>query len=65
VKPVTPTQGNVRLRCADCGGDFLFTAGEQQFYASRNLAAPKRCEDCRRVNRVKRADEDTNPGIGR
>jgi CxxC-x17-CxxC domain-containing protein len=36
------------LRCRDCGQDFVFTAGEQEFYASRGLNnAPSRCPECR------------------
>jgi len=36
------------LTCRDCGQSFAFTAGEQEFYASRNLMnEPSRCPDCR------------------
>ena len=36
------------LRCRDCGRDFLFTVGEQEFYASRGLTNnPSRCPECR------------------
>ncbi len=36
------------LTCRDCGRQFAFTAGEQEFYASRGLTnAPSRCPDCR------------------
>src|SRR3979411_2578264 len=32
------------LRCRECGVDFVWTAGEQEFYASRGLTnAPSRC----------------------
>lgn len=36
-----------QLSCRDCGQQFTFTEGEQQFYASKNLSAPQRCKDCR------------------
>jgi len=40
------------LVCSDCGRDFTFTAGEQEFYASRGLMnEPKRCQDCRSSRR--------------
>lgn len=39
--------GDQQLACRDCGAPFTFTAGEQQFYASKNLSAPQRCKDCR------------------
>ncbi|WP_027355380.1 zinc-ribbon domain containing protein [Desulfofundulus thermocisternus] len=37
------------LTCRDCGADFVFTAGEQAFYAEKGLLnEPTRCRDCRR-----------------
>jgi CxxC-x17-CxxC domain-containing protein len=36
------------LYCRDCNQEFVFTAGEQEFYASRGLTnSPSRCPDCR------------------
>jgi len=41
------------LRCRDCGVDFIWTEGEQQFYASRGLTnPPSRCPSCRAVRRA-------------
>ncbi|MBV9101010.1 MAG: zinc-ribbon domain containing protein [Candidatus Dormibacteraeota bacterium] len=41
------------LRCRDCGVDFIWTEGEQAFYASRGLAnAPSRCPNCRAARRA-------------
>ena len=40
------------LTCRDCGQQFAFTAGEQEFYQSRGLTnEPGRCPDCRRARR--------------
>ena len=40
------------LTCRECGQTFTFTAGEQEFYASRNLTNdPSRCPDCRAARR--------------
>ncbi len=40
------------LTCRDCGLDFTFSAGEQEFYASRGLTnAPGRCPSCRAARR--------------
>src|SRR2546428_11523871 len=40
------------LTCRDCGQDFTFTVGEQEFYASRGLTnLPGRCPDCRAARR--------------
>ena len=36
------------LVCVDCGGEFIFTAGEQEFFNSRGFVNdPKRCQSCR------------------
>jgi len=36
------------LVCSDCGGKFVFTAGEQEFYSSKGFTnEPRRCKDCR------------------
>jgi CxxC-x17-CxxC domain-containing protein len=36
------------LRCRECSREFVFTAGEQEFYISRGLMnTPSRCPDCR------------------
>ncbi|HEX7734407.1 MAG TPA: zinc-ribbon domain containing protein [Ktedonobacteraceae bacterium] len=40
------------LTCRDCGQEFTFTAGEQEFFASKGLTnAPSRCPDCRKARR--------------
>ena len=43
------------IECCDCGRKFLFTTGEQRFYASHQLHTPKRCKACRQINK-KRAE---------
>lgn len=36
------------LVCKDCGNEFTFTAGEQEFYAEKGLMhEPQRCKSCR------------------
>ncbi len=43
------------LTCIECGQEFIFTAGEQEFYLSRNLMnEPKRCPECRATRRQER-----------
>lgn len=40
------------LNCRDCGQDFVFTAGEQEFFQSRGLTnEPSRCPDCRQARK--------------
>ena len=36
------------LICQDCGAEFVFTAGEQEFFAEKGFTdEPKRCKTCR------------------
>lgn len=36
------------LVCKDCGKEFVFTAGEQEFFAERGFSnEPQRCKECR------------------
>ena len=42
------------LVCQDCGNEFIFTAGEQEFYAEKGFNnEPKRCKDCRDSRKTK------------
>jgi hypothetical protein len=44
------------IRCADCGQESNFTAGEQEFYSSRGLRnEPNRCPQCRRTRKAQRS----------
>jgi CxxC-x17-CxxC domain-containing protein len=36
------------LKCTECGGEFIFTAGEQMFFADKGFKnEPKRCKSCK------------------
>jgi CxxC-x17-CxxC domain-containing protein len=36
------------LKCKECGTDFVFSTGEQAFYAEKGLTnEPSRCRECR------------------
>ena len=42
------------LICEDCGKEFVFGAGEQEFYAQKGLQnTPKRCPECRKARKHK------------
>ena len=42
--------------CKDCGADFVFTAGEQEFYAEKGFQnEPTRCKECRQARKANRA----------
>ncbi len=46
------------LICRDCGQEFTFTAGEQQFYMEKGLLNdPQRCPVCRAAKRRERGGD--------
>ena len=53
------------LTCRDCGRQFVFSSGEQQFYQSRGLTnEPGRCPECRRARKAARGDGGYAGGYG-
>ena len=50
------------LTCADCSQNFIFTASEQEFYATRGFTEPRRCPSCRASRKAARGD--TGGGYG-
>ena len=54
------------LACRDCGGPFIFTAGEQEFYATKGLQHdPVRCPSCRQQRKLMRPeDREESPHFG-
>ncbi|MEA2642873.1 MAG: hypothetical protein QOF51_4267 [Chloroflexota bacterium] len=53
------------LTCRDCGQPFEFTAGEQEFYASRGLMnEPGRCPSCRQARRSGQSSGGYSSGGG-
>lgn len=54
------------LTCADCGAEFTFTAGEQEFHASKGFTnEPRRCPNCRRARRGDAGGSGGGGGMGR
>jgi CxxC-x17-CxxC domain-containing protein len=44
--------------CRDCGEEFIFTAGEQEFYASKGFEnEPTRCKPCRARRKTERSGQ--------
>ncbi len=49
------------LVCKECGKEFVFTAGEQEFYASKGfLNDPSRCPECRNARKLRGTDNNRN-----
>merc|ERR1712070_17568 len=51
---VVDTFEDQTLSCRDCAEDFVFTSGEQEFYASKGWEnKPTRCEACKRAKKAR------------
>lgn len=45
------------LVCKECGREFVFTAGEQEFYAEKGFQnEPTRCKECRAKRKAERSE---------
>ena len=52
-----------RLTCIDCGTEFVFTVGEQEFFATKGFQnKPNRCPDCRTARKNARQSGGGNGG---
>jgi CxxC-x17-CxxC domain-containing protein len=53
------------LTCRDCGAQFTFTAGEQEFHQQKGFTnKPGRCPDCRARRRSERGEGSYGGGGG-
>lgn len=44
-----------QLQCKDCGAEFVFTEGEQEFYKEKGFEnEPHRCPECRKLRKQQR-----------
>lgn len=49
-----------KIICMDCGTEFVFTAGEQEFYAKKGfIDEPKRCKNCIKARKDRRKIKHT------
>lgn len=48
-----------KIICKDCGKEFIFTVGEQEFYKEKGFENdPVRCPDCRRARKAQKMNRD-------
>ncbi len=54
------TLSDKTLTCRDCRNHFVFTSGEQEFYAEKGFTnEPTRCPECRRAAKAARTGGDS------
>jgi ssDNA-binding Zn-finger/Zn-ribbon topoisomerase 1 len=47
------------LTCKDCGAEFIFSEGEQKFYAEKGFDSdPVRCPQCRKARKAQRQNHN-------
>ncbi len=50
---------DIKLVCKDCGEEFLFTVGEQDFYKEKGLEhQPVRCKACRAKRKAEKMNQE-------
>jgi hypothetical protein len=60
-----PEPEDETLQCRDCGGDFIFTVGEQEFFKSKGFDNKKtRCAECTAAKKA-RFGEESGGGKGK
>ncbi len=47
-------------KCKDCKKEFELTEKEANWFASRNLNAPVRCKQCRKLRKIAKKEEAKN-----
>ena len=53
------------MTCRECGKEFVFTAGEQEFYATRGFQnEPGRCPECREARKAQNGGGSSRMGGG-
>ena len=61
----TPLYTDETLSCTDCGNEFVFSSGEQEFFAAKGFQnKPNRCPDCRSARRSQRSGQSGGGGGG-
>lgn len=51
------------MQCKDCGKDFVWTIGEQEFYQKKGFDnKPSRCPDCRKMKKQNFGDNNRGGG---
>ncbi len=51
---------DIMLTCVDCKNEFILTAGERNWYASKGFHEPTRCPSCRQKRKAEKLDGKEN-----
>ena len=61
--PLAKEYEDITLNCRDCNAEFIFSAGEQEFYQSKGWEnQPTRCVECKNAKKA-RFGEGPSAGV--
>ena len=53
---------DIKLKCSDCGTEFVFSDRDQAFFKEKGFTPPKRCKPCRDIKKQSRVRQDQQRG---
>lgn len=49
---------DIKIKCQDCGEDFIFSERDQAFYQEKGFTEPKRCHFCRKARKERHLNKN-------
>lgn len=49
---------DIKIKCQDCGEDFIFSERDQAFYQEKGFQPPKRCHFCRKARKERHLNKN-------
>ena len=49
---------DIKIKCQDCGTEFIFNIAEQKWYEEHQFTPPKRCRYCRNKRKNERRERN-------
>lgn len=55
---------DIKIKCEDCGTEFIFNIQEQKWYEEKGFIPPKRCRYCRNRRKNERIQRERRDSYG-
>lgn len=49
---------DIKIKCQDCGEEFIFSERDQAFYEEKGFIPPKRCRFCRNARKERHLNQE-------
>lgn len=56
---------DIKIKCEDCGTEFIFNTQEQKWYEDKGFTPPKRCRYCRNRRKNERIQRERRENYGK